>query len=72
MVTDFVCLKKFTPLTEKWLKDIFELQTYIPAETAALLFFALRRMDDDLFPNGKWATIQLLESLIEEAISEVP
>lgn len=35
----------------------------------ALLFFKLRAAEDreEWFPSGKWATIQRLESLLEEA-----
>lgn len=41
--------------------------SYIRAEYAAWLTFALRKVEDriDWFPSGKWATIQKLQSFFE-------
>jgi hypothetical protein len=45
-------------------------RTWITIEQAAVMFFYLRKIDDwpEVFPKGKWASIQLLETLIDEAI----
>ena len=37
---------------------------------AAYLFFRLRATPDDYFPGGKWATIQHLETLIDDFFRE--
>lgn len=71
-------LAGFTPSTQAWLNDIIEgawghppgspaRPATIPLTSAATLYFLLRVVDDINFPGGKWATIQHLESLIEEA-----
>lgn len=43
-----------------------------PIETWALLFFELRQAEDrtEWFPSGKWATIQRLEELLNEATNK--
>ena len=48
-----------------------ELNPWIEPEQAALLFCRLRNTPDsqDTFPTGKWATIQRIEGLLEEAVA---
>ena len=73
-----VRLGGFTPLTYDLLSRIVEERwghpalshsrpTVIPLESAAALYFVLRAMPDEEFPGGKWATIQHLGSLLDEA-----
>ena len=47
------------------------LEDWMPTERICFLIFFLRNLPDDkdkYFPNGKWATIQYLESLVEDQI----
>jgi hypothetical protein len=59
---------------ERFIQDTIDpLQEEIlhgPIETWAYLFFKLRKADDrvEWFPNGKWATIQRIEQLLEESV----
>ena len=45
-------------------------KSWIDLSTCAAIFFLLKYSPDDpeLFPKGKWATLQRLEELIEKAI----
>jgi hypothetical protein len=45
-------------------------KSWIDLPTCAAIFFLLKYSPDDpeLFPKGKWATLQRLEELIEKAI----
>ncbi len=45
--------------------------SWITLESAAVMFFRLRAADDtpELFPHGKWATVQALEDQIEQAFT---
>jgi hypothetical protein len=45
-------------------------RTWLTREACALMFFHLRAAPDDpdVFPKGKWATIQALESLLDRAV----
>jgi hypothetical protein len=71
-----VRLAGFTPPTYDFLAEIVEEQwghpklsharpTVVPFEHAAALYFLLRATPEDEFPNGKWATIQHLEGLLD-------
>lgn len=75
-----VKLEGFTPVTYDMLATLvedwwghpplsFARPTVVPLEHAAALYFVLRRLRDDAFPRGKWATIQHLEALIDEAVA---
>lgn len=44
--------------------------TLVTVETAAALFFLLRKLPGERFPGGKWATIQHLEGLVEKTVVE--
>lgn len=46
-------------------------KTWLTLDHAASLFFRLRHQLDtaDVFPKGKWASIQLLETLIDKAVA---
>ena len=46
---------------------------WLPPEWASYLYFALEAEDDapELFPHGKWATLQHLHALILEAQKRV-
>ena len=70
---DFIRLREFIPLTRRGIEEI--VRTYdladadnMPLEEWAKMFFLMRQMpdNDDLFPSGKWATIQALESKLDE------
>jgi hypothetical protein len=45
-------------------------KSWIDLPTCAAIFFLLKYAKDDpaLFPKGKWATLQRLEELIEQAV----
>lgn len=45
-------------------------KTWLTLELASSLFFRLRAYPDtpEAFPKGKWASIQLLETLIDNAV----
>jgi len=70
---DYVRLVGFTEPTRRWLCEVAEAmfggdpERMLSLEQAAVLFFVLRREQEDSFPGGKWATIQHLESLIAAA-----
>jgi len=75
-----VRLSGFTPTTYDFVAGIVEDRwghpplshsrpTVIPLESAAALYFVLRVTPDEGFPGGKWATVQHLEGLIEDAVA---
>lgn len=70
--TGYLNMSYLLPDTAQAIRDYYqrsdweELFDLISPETAALMFFRLRKASDEIFPHGKWATIQRLESLIEE------
>ena len=72
---DYVRLRDFLPLTQQGLEafcdanDCIGLIESSAPEHWALLYFKLRKAKDfaEWFPSGKWATLQRLERLIEEA-----
>lgn len=77
MSFEYVNTSSFSPVTSPWIKELAEALDGSPSgdkilrvETAALLFFILRALPDDEFPGGKWATIQHLESQIENVIQQ--
>jgi len=53
---------------DEWLGD----RTWIAAEKFAWLIALLKLEEDkeELFPHGKWATIQHMEKLLEECLKE--
>lgn len=53
-------------IVHKWGLSMSIRPKAVSFEVAAALFFILRDMDDADFPGGKWATIQHLESLLNE------
>lgn len=64
----FVDLSRFSEMTEYWLKKKFGLSGKISVKDAANLWFLLRTTPDEEFPSGAWATIQVLEGMILEAL----
>ena len=69
--SDFVQVGKLSYETKQaWGID----RTYLLPEVASWLFFRLREMPDspELFPKGKWASIQFLEGLIVEQAKKAP
>lgn len=48
---------------------VIDARPLVPIEQWALLYFKLRKAKDraEWFPSGKWATLQRLEQLLEEA-----
>lgn len=77
-----VRLEGFTPKTYAFMKELVEQKRLtgkwfyssaakpeVPLESVSALYFILRGTDDYLFPGGKWATIQLLELLIDKAVA---
>lgn len=75
-----VRLRGFTPSTLDYLaealgvkpnlSEMTALEDGITGKRAIGLLAWLREVPDDLFPGGKWATIQHLEALIAQAIDE--
>lgn len=62
----------FTPPTFLAIRDIYEERNWqdinagwVEPKVAAEMFFRLRVAADSLFPRGKWATIQQLESALD-------
>ena len=72
--TDYVRIEGFTLATHEWLIRLVESEyggdpkLLVNFDYASSLFFRLRKLPDDAFPGGKWATLQHLESCIEDAI----
>lgn len=72
---DFVRIEGFTEPTAKWLGEIIESlwgtpPPHLTVEQASALYFIIRAQPDDVFPGGKWATVQHLEGLIEQTVRE--
>ena len=55
-----------------WLDICDDFPLWITTEQAALLWFRLRTAEDkpEDFPKGKWASLQLFETLIDESVKE--
>jgi hypothetical protein len=73
MRRDMISLREFLPLTRHCIEKIvitFDLADAdnMSLEEWAKMFFLMRQMPDNdkLFPSGKWATIQALESKLDE------
>ena len=70
----YLALSDFTPETRLAIVNYWKLRNWEEIETnslilpefAALMWFRLRAAPDEIFPRGKWATLQHLESLIEK------
>lgn len=73
---DSVAIHKLSHETQRAISDaLFESgwdvgTSWIDLPTCAAIYFLLKRSPDnpDLFPKGKWATLQRMEQLIDEAI----
>lgn len=72
-----IYLDKFSPPTREALSRYFADHSdfsgsIISSETAAWLYFLLRNEVDteELFPKGKWATLQVLEAMLDQAAKE--
>ena len=68
---DFVEVGKLSYETKRaWGID----SSFMLGENAAWLFFRLRETPDcsELFPKGKWASIQMLEGLVSEQARKAP
>ena len=65
-------LNSFSPETRYWIKNEFDKydfaidSVWISFERASALFFLLRKIPDEDFPRGKWATIQFLEAWLDK------
>jgi hypothetical protein len=63
-------------LSYKWLEQICaehawaDLHGFAEPEQVAWLWFRLRKLPDDQFPYGKWATLQAIEELLDKAALE--
>lgn len=67
-----IYMKALSPLTYRALeklcmdKNWIDIQGYMEARDVALLTYRLQFVadDDDIFPHGKWATIQHLQDMV--------
>jgi hypothetical protein len=74
---DMIYLDRFSPETRYALSAYFAAHSdfsgsLITPEKAAWLWFKLRQEPDsaELFPKGKWATLQVLEAMLDAAAKE--
>ncbi len=71
---DYVDLVVFSAPTREWLYERFEetfrvvIDSMVRLDEAALMVFILRATSESEFPSGKWATIQILEGLVEKSV----
>lgn len=63
-------LSRFSATTELWLSEKFghKFGEKIDVREASYLWFLLRITPEEEFPSGMWATIQMLEGVILEAL----
>jgi hypothetical protein len=64
-------VETFRAITDALFESGFDVgKSWIDFDTCCGIFFRLKFSDDtaELFPKGKWATLQFLEQLIEQAI----
>lgn len=73
-MTDYISIKSFRPETRIGLKEWgetlgYDLEQVFNLEDWAWLLFLMKHTPDyeDYFLSGKWATIQFLEQMLNEA-----